>query len=238
MMTVKDSSIPTPEGRCLLFSLPRELRDEIYKYALWFPEGLWLNLALPSDGKWSEIRFFKNIRQLVPEKAAINPLELVCRTFYTEARGLIFRCNDIHIWRSSWNECIDQWKELLRICPDHIRNDLRQIYLHPRNLDSGWIYTLSDLGSLAKSQTNRDIRITINLRYALGPLVDADRLISYVTMEIVITACFAIELVTTGRLVDIAPGMQDKFLSTWSDVLDYQTENFRAGANNRNRPCA
>lgn len=35
-----DPSKPPKNGRCIFFALPRELRDYIYKYALYDPDGL------------------------------------------------------------------------------------------------------------------------------------------------------------------------------------------------------
>jgi hypothetical protein len=85
-------------SRCRLLELPRELRDEIYKFALTYEEGL---------------RVTKNMK-LFPAKLRLNAkgqgeaalveanmIELTCRQIYTETRGLTMRLNDTFIFKSS-----------------------------------------------------------------------------------------------------------------------------------------
>ena len=97
-MPINDPSLPPADGRCLLFTLPRELRDEIYRHVLTF-NGLQMIYydRRDSSGYIMTMRF--DVVQVDGNKftnhAKVNPLKLVSKALYYEARGLEFYYNTV-----------------------------------------------------------------------------------------------------------------------------------------------
>ena len=82
---------PQPHNdRCLLFELPRELRDLIYEHALTHEGGIIADV----DTSKSQIHVRSRGRQGRPSThACANPLMLVCHQLNRETEGVIFGAN-------------------------------------------------------------------------------------------------------------------------------------------------
>ena len=92
----------------LLFRLPRELRDQIYEYALYEPPGLLYRLSEEGADKFYRRTMTRPRRTLInwlhrhwPFSRSVerahgpenNQLKYVCRRLYYETKGMDLRCN-------------------------------------------------------------------------------------------------------------------------------------------------
>jgi hypothetical protein len=85
-------------SRCRLLELPRELRDEIYKFALTYEEGL----RVTKNMKLFPAKLRPNAKgQGGAALVEANTIELTCRQIYTETGGLTMRLNDTFTFKSS-----------------------------------------------------------------------------------------------------------------------------------------
>jgi hypothetical protein len=84
--------------RCRLLELPRELRGEIYEFALTYGESL----RVTTNMKLFPVRQELNAKgQDGAAPVEANTIEFTCRQIYTETRGLTMRLNDTFIFKSS-----------------------------------------------------------------------------------------------------------------------------------------
>ncbi|KAF1848625.1 uncharacterized protein K460DRAFT_427813 [Cucurbitaria berberidis CBS 394.84] len=86
-------AMETPEPRCLLFELPRELRDLIYEYALTEVGGLVIN-GIPTSRLAGGSGYF-HAGDNKGAKHDANQLKFVCRLLHSETAGLGLRYNDV-----------------------------------------------------------------------------------------------------------------------------------------------
>lgn len=95
--TMSDPSIPCQADSCHLLRLPREVRDAIYSWALFEPDGLFYRYE---ENTPSQFRMFSSLDAAMSGTAMDpNRLKYVCRLLYDETRGLGIALNDLHFVR-------------------------------------------------------------------------------------------------------------------------------------------
>jgi hypothetical protein len=108
-----------------LFCLPRELRDEVYRYALHHAQGLLYRVSKSGDGK-----IFVNVERDSGHKclfawrprcrsqssrwAEHNPLKYVCKSLREETQGVALRHNLVYFEDCATMNAIDQCIPLLQ----------------------------------------------------------------------------------------------------------------------------
>ncbi|KAF2878032.1 hypothetical protein BDV95DRAFT_589015 [Massariosphaeria phaeospora] len=93
-MLSSDPSVP-PNGRCVFFTPPRELRDLIYEYALTEEKGLIGELP---DNSSTNPRLYatRDPHTNLPDREA-NQLKYVCLQLHNETTGLAAKLNDLEL---------------------------------------------------------------------------------------------------------------------------------------------
>ncbi|KAF2478323.1 uncharacterized protein BDR25DRAFT_309095 [Lindgomyces ingoldianus] len=84
------ASTPLSDGRCLLLSIPRELRDEIYEYALSEDNGLTVQPTNNGFKLWAI--WHKHDEEVRRDP---TPLKLVCHQLYEETKDLVLKLNPL-----------------------------------------------------------------------------------------------------------------------------------------------
>ncbi|KAF2712580.1 hypothetical protein K504DRAFT_499664 [Pleomassaria siparia CBS 279.74] len=108
--------------RCGFFTLPRELRDIIYQYALSLEHGL-TNAA---DGSSETVQL---IAYAPPEYIFANPLKYVCRQLHKETRGVALAWNDLVIRFTNSMSACDVFGTFLNTCSPTRRKCLKKVVI-------------------------------------------------------------------------------------------------------------
>jgi hypothetical protein len=117
------------KSRCRLLELPRELRDEIYKPALAFDEGLSVTEDMKLHPTTLRMRVVGKGGFSHPEA---NTLKYTFRQIYAETKNFTLKVNDTFTFNST-TECNCGLDRLLRLAPvfHTIRNEPRLVNIHP-----------------------------------------------------------------------------------------------------------
>jgi hypothetical protein len=114
------------------FRLPRELRDEVYKYALYHAEGLLFRAAKCGVGRLEKkVNNDSNKRSCIRQrlrpsvmglatrasrKPGYNQLRYVCKLLRDETAGMAVRYNRIHVQDTATMNAIEQCVHLFQYC--------------------------------------------------------------------------------------------------------------------------
>jgi hypothetical protein len=114
------------------FRLPRELRDEVYKYALYHADGLLFKVAecgvgrleKKFDHQGSKRSFIRQrlrppamaLAMRASNKPGYNQLRYVCKLLRDETAGMAVRYNLIHVQDTATMNAIEQCVHLFRYC--------------------------------------------------------------------------------------------------------------------------
>jgi hypothetical protein len=118
-------------GSSLLFRLPRELRDQIYEYALYEPQGIIYLTTEKGSGKFYRRTITRPRKHFInsllrrsshltfvegPHGVENNQLKYVCRRLYYETRMMDLRCNYIVFRDSPSSNAVQQSVMLFSRC--------------------------------------------------------------------------------------------------------------------------
>jgi hypothetical protein len=118
----------------LFFQLPREIRDQIYTYALYDGDGLQYRTCTNEFGRLHKISrtssitgqitrwlrqysFRRSVRARGSCASENNQLKYVCKRLYAETRGLDLHYNRIVFEDTTDEDAIKQCTHVLRRCP-------------------------------------------------------------------------------------------------------------------------
>ncbi|KAF2244808.1 hypothetical protein BU26DRAFT_508788 [Trematosphaeria pertusa] len=124
-----DPSVPAADGTCYFFRLPRELRDQVYDYALYAPDGLFYQYR-PFDTVFPFFASEEDTRDSIQPE--INQLKYVCRQLHAETKGLVLKVNEaVNFTRFSiaHPSTVEQFQRLWESCGTNTRSCIRAIYL-------------------------------------------------------------------------------------------------------------
>ena len=124
-----DPRIPPSDGTCAFFTLPQELRDQVYEIVLTEPHGLF------SD-QWDSSKL-----RVSPKALTIaNQLKNVCRQLHTETKGLGLRYNIVSFCGDyeTDEDAVRHFRDFVNVyCSQENRNILRAVIEEPRSRSPG-----------------------------------------------------------------------------------------------------
>ncbi|KAF2787720.1 hypothetical protein K505DRAFT_342715 [Melanomma pulvis-pyrius CBS 109.77] len=150
-----DPSIPSRDGRCFFFTLPRELRDEIYEYALteeWGlashhrkPYSILVAARGPPSGtdeeemnqNWEDDRLAEASAMKSMES---NRLVYVCRQLHRETLGLGLKFNDLTFYHTEKMCALSHFGRFIQHCPTTLQRYVRKITVVQDNSHRSWVW--------------------------------------------------------------------------------------------------
>ncbi|KAF2115326.1 hypothetical protein BDV96DRAFT_75187 [Lophiotrema nucula] len=164
-----DPSSP-PDRPSLFLSLPRELRDEVYEFALTYNDNLIAEVAenrYGSDGNQPDHAWLR-LRQPHTDQES-NQLRYVCRQLHEETSGLSIKLNDILVVATPHQRSIQLFAYFLKYsCALKYQHTFRNLSFHenvvtPNVFPDHWLQnTLQHLGSVCTSNPSSTVTIHVD----------------------------------------------------------------------------
>jgi hypothetical protein len=183
-----DPSVPPKEGACVFFSIPQELRDEIYKYALTYNFGLVVVLsdegpngvqAVLNEAEFRPTTYsgYNRLREASCHRnnESLNALRLVSRQLYNETVRLQFKLNHVSFISGDSPETLAGFSLLVERCLSSWAPHVRSVSVH------SWIWPTEALRVITSSSLarlcdqNPHIMLTLHLEHLDFPRVNLNQ---------------------------------------------------------------
>lgn len=147
-----DPSIPPKDGRCLFFTLARELRNIIYEYALTEEWGLashkrepyskFVTARGPPSGAGEDETFKNWGDDRLAESSAMesNQLEYVCRQLHQETSGLGLKFNALTFYSTEKICALRHFDSFIQECSTTQQRHITKITVVQDNVHNSWVW--------------------------------------------------------------------------------------------------
>ncbi|KAF2648800.1 hypothetical protein K491DRAFT_783785 [Lophiostoma macrostomum CBS 122681] len=171
----EDPSVPPKEGTCVFFSIPQEVRDMIYEFALTYEFGITAFLfAQGKQGVQVQLNMAEG-RCPIPEaydpteevfnqpEECVNPLRLVSRQLYHETAWLELKFNHISFYSGADRNGLSNFSALVETCLQSWALHIKSVSLHSWSLPMD-LFDIITNSSLARFCVhNPHIRLVLHL---------------------------------------------------------------------------